>query len=134
MERRARSILSENAIRRHKSSVREGRHAHRTAAARRRAADSMVPLDAFAVAPTHRRGATFDHGTGAARRACARWWRGGAPARVRGGDRSAAVPRTNSEAMREARHSSLTPRRARGARIVTAHTRDDRSRFDHALR
>jgi tRNA(Ile)-lysidine synthase len=97
--------------------------------------DSMVLLDAFATAAPGRVSAvaTFDHGTGAhatrAARLVAR------EARRRGlavvtGKLSALRPgagRSGLEAMwREARHGFLADAaRTRGARVVTAHTRDD---------
>jgi tRNA(Ile)-lysidine synthase len=99
--------------------------------------DSMVLLDAFATVAPGRVAAvaTFDHGTGAhARRAARLVAREG---RRRGlevvtGRLSDEAPRASSgqgglEAMwREARHQFLADAaRARGARVVTAHTRDD---------
>jgi tRNA(Ile)-lysidine synthase len=95
--------------------------------------DSMVLLDAFAAVAPRRVAAvaTFDHGTGAhatrAARLVAREARRRGLAVVTGQRSGGGSARSGLEAMwREARHGFLADAaRARGARIVTAHTRDD---------
>ena len=97
--------------------------------------DSMVLLDAFAAAAAGQVAAvaTFDHGTGAhamrAARLVAREARKRGLAVVTGrlSDQPPAEVRNGLEAMwREARHRFLADAASeRGARVVTAHTRDD---------
>ncbi|HEX7941005.1 MAG TPA: tRNA lysidine(34) synthetase TilS, partial [Gemmatimonadaceae bacterium] len=95
--------------------------------------DSMVLLDAFAAVAATRVAAvaTFDHATGAhatrAARLVAREARRRGLAVVTGRLSDGASGRNGLEAMwREARHRFLADAaQARGARVVTAHTRDD---------
>jgi tRNA(Ile)-lysidine synthase len=97
--------------------------------------DSMVLLDVFATAAPRRVAAvaTFDHGTGGHATRAARLVarearrRGFAVVTGRLSDQPLGAGRSGLEAMwREARHRFLADAaRARGAKVVTAHTRDD---------